>query len=289
MAKRSIILLLGVCFPMVLFAVRTQSETDDPNQTRKSTDSKETLDWDMIVKERMKASEEFFERWQKIEAEKMKWSKEFDERTRGLIGEQKIRALKQRRRESDKFSRQYKLARDQYNEKLAKLGLGRLVSREKKHEMSIKMRRDFIYEKYAIGTTEEKWKLIKTKLERIRELRKQLFSAVQLSHAGGPSEKRSGSRISTRARAETFPWSIQWKGKPDYELTEARKLAEQLVALVERSNTTPQAFRVKMDALRNARAEEAELKKSELSKVRNELRELLTTREEAALVLSGFL
>ena len=112
---------------------------------------------------------------------------------------------------------------------------------------------------------------------------------MQLSLDGGPSEKRSSSRIRTRARAETFPWSIQWKGKPDYEQTEARKLAEQLVALVERRNTTPQAFRAKMDALRKERAEEAELEKSELSKVRNELRELLTTREEAALVLRGWL
>jgi hypothetical protein len=243
----------------------------------------------MIVKERMKASEEFFERWQKIEAEEMKWSKEFDERTRGLIGEQKIRALKQRQRESDKFRKQYKLAREQYHEKLAELGIGPLVSRQQKHEMSVKMRIDFIYEKYAIGTTEEKWKLIKPKLERIRELRKQLFSTVQLSLAGSPSDERSTSPIRTRARAATSPWSILWKGKPDYKLTEARKVAEQLVALIERSNTTPQAFRAKMDKLRKLRVEEADFKKSELSKVRNELRELLTTREEAALVLTGFL
>jgi 3-methyladenine DNA glycosylase/8-oxoguanine DNA glycosylase len=78
---------------------------------------------------------------------------------------------------------------------------------------------------------------------------------------------------------------MQWKGRADYEPTEAQKLAEQLVAYVDRKNTTQQAFKVKMDALRKARAEEAELRRSGLFKVRQELRELLTTREEAALVL----
>ena len=55
--------------------------------------------------------------------------------------------------------------------------------------------------------------------------------------------------------------------------------------MLKRRNTTPQTFRAKMDALRKARAEEAEIKELELSTVRKELRELLTTREEAVLVL----
>ena len=145
MAKRRIIVLLGGCLSIALCAVRTRSETDDPNQTRKSTDSEDTRDWDMIVQERVKAYEEFFERTLKIEAEKMKWSEEFNERMRSTPPDQQLRALKQRQREEDKFDRQYKLARDQYHEELAKLGLGPLASRQQKREMASKKLREFFY------------------------------------------------------------------------------------------------------------------------------------------------
>jgi hypothetical protein len=241
----------------------------------------------MIEQERMKAYEEFFERWQEIEAAETKWSEEFNERMRGMPPDQQLRALKQRQRESDKFKRQYKLARQQYNEKLAKLGLGPLASRsrEQRREMLAERVRQMLMQKHALGATEEKWKLIKPKLERIRQLHEQTISTVRISPTARTDNKATGRRTRTGARPEGFQWWMPWKDKAGAERTEVRKLAEQLVILLKRRNTTPQAFRAKMDALRNARAEEAELKASQLSKVRKELRELLTTREEAALVL----
>jgi hypothetical protein len=135
----------------------------------------------------------------------------------------------------------------------------------------------FIYEKSALrafGATEEQWKLIKAKLEKVQQLREQANSTVGLSLAGGSSD----------TNAPTWQWKRPWKDKVPSELTEAQRLTKELIALVERKNTTPEAFRRKMAALRKARSEEAEFKR-QLSEVRRELREMLTTRQEAALVL----
>lgn len=283
MTNKKLGLMLVLCCSIAFFTVRTQSETDDPNQTRKSKDSE--YSWDIIVQERIKAYEDFDERVRKIDAQAKKWREEFNELLRSMPIEQRLRALKQRQKEDDEFSRQYKLARDQLHKELAKLGLGPLVSREERREMASRRQREFFYVKHALGVTEEKWKLIKPKLERIRQLHEQTKSTVRISPTERPGDKMTSGRTRPGSRTEAFEWWMHWKDKAGAERTEVRKLSEQLVVLLKRSNTTPQAFRAKMDALRKARAEEAELMKLQLSEVRKELRELLTTREEAALVL----
>ena len=155
-------------------------------------------------------------------------------------------------------------------------------------ERAAKIRKEFLYEKSALGATEEQWKVIKAKLERVQHLRKQATSVVGLSLAGGSSDNDTNLRARARPNVPTFQWKRPWKDKTPDELTEAQKLAKQLIALVERKNTTPGQFRRTMAALRKARREEAEIERN-LAEAREELREGLTPRDEAALVLMKWL
>lgn len=188
----------------------------------------------------------------------------------------------ERKRESAERRRQRELK----NRELAKKGRGPLIGTEQRRknlrEKAAERRKEFSYQKAALGATEEQWKLIKAKLEKVRLLRGQANSLVGVFLAGGSNDR------GTRANMLAFQWKRPWKDKAPDELTEAQRLAKQLVVLIGRNSTPPQAFRLKMDALRKARGEEVELNR-QLSEVRRELRELLTPRQEAALVLMKWL
>jgi uncharacterized protein YllA (UPF0747 family) len=89
-------------------------------------------------------------------------------------------------------------------------------------------------------------------------------------------------------------WSWRWfkpsESKGPDELTESERIIEELINLVKAKNTTVEEFKLEMDALRkirNRQEDEKKKKKEELSKALQELREVLTTRQEAALVLMG--
>ena len=125
------------------------------------------------------------------------------------------------------------------------------------------------------------------KLEEVRYFRDQARSTVGM---GLTSSSSSGTKSdnSTSRNVPTWQWKQPWKDKSPDEMTEAQKLAKQLITLVENNNTTPEQFRSKMDALRKARKEEDQIKK-QLAEAQKELRELLTTRQEAALVLMKWL
>ena len=71
-------------------------------------------------------------------------------------------------------------------------------------------------------------------------------------------------------------------------MTEAQRLAEEIRILLEKKDTSQEVFRRKVAALRKARSNEAEIQK-QLVEARRELREGLTTRQEAVLVLLGWL
>ena len=150
-------------------------------------------------------------------------------------------------------------------------------------ERVAKERKEFLRENYALGASEEQWKVIKAKLEKVRLLREQARFTVGVSLTSS-----SGSRAGARANVPVFQWKRPWKGKAGSELTEAQKLAKQLIALVESKYTTLEQFGRTMDALRKARSKEVEIER-QLADARKELREVLTTRQEAVLVLMRWL
>ena len=138
------------------------------------------------------------------------------------------------------------------------------------------------FAKIALGETEEQWKLIQPKLKKVIDLWYQANSTVGAGVSLGSSSGR------TEASLPKLQWERPWKYKPLFELTEAQRLARQLRTLLEKKGTTPQVFRRKIAALRKARSKEAEIQK-QLAEARRELSEGLTTRQEAVLVLKGWL
>ena len=267
MTKRSIILLLGVCFSVVVFAVRTQSETGGSNQTVKSPDAERSRNM--------------------TEQEKNKEHEKFVEHLRNMTPEQAIKALKEKERERAEIRRQRELREKELAKEERKPRIDRAQQNKEFQERVAKTRKEFLYEKSALGATDEQWKVIKAKLEKVRYLRDHARSTAGL---GLTSSSGSGTSLRTRARpkAPTWQWKRPWKNKTSGELTDAQKLAKQLIALVERKDTTPEQFRRTMDALRKARRRETEIEK-QLSEAREKLREGLTPRQEAALVLMRWL
>jgi len=141
--------------------------------------------------------------------------------------------------------------------------------------------------KTQLAGNEERWKLIQPKLKKVQDLRDQAHSStVQAGVSNDSSDSRTG------PSGPRLKWDRPWEDKPLSELTEAQRLATDLRTLLERKDTTPAAFRSKMAALREARSKDLEIARQlagQLTEARRELRQILTTREEAILVLLGFL
>ncbi len=257
MTKRRIILVSVVFFSIAVFTVQTLPQARSSNRTAKPPDAERLRN--MTAEERGKELEKRREQ-----------RKLYLERLQNMTEEERKRELAKRRR-------QRKLEFAQKKKERAKVDRSPLIDFEQRQKEAAERRKEFLMEKSLLGATEEQWKLIKAKLEKVekvRQLHKQARSTVIMSLTSS-----SGIRS-----VPTWQWQRPWKDKALSELTEAQRLTKQLIALVERKNTTPQAFRRKMDALRKARSEESELKR-QLSEARRELCDILTTRQEAALVL----
>jgi hypothetical protein len=198
----------------------------------------------------------------------------------------------ERQREAARKAKQLELEQAQKNKELAKEGRGPLTDHKKKQkeaqEEADEIRKGFLREKAALGVTEDQWSLIKPKLEKVRQLRDKANSKVGLSLASGSSDNEPNPRTGARTNVPIWQWDDPWKDKAPEELTEAQKLARQLIALVESKSATPEQFIRAMDALRKARRDEAEIEK-QLAEARRELREILTIRQEAALLLMNSL
>ena len=193
----------------------------------------------------------------------------------------------QRRKEAEKRRRQMELREKELAKGERKPRIDRAQQIKEFQEEVAKIKKEFLYEKYALRANEEQWNIIKAKLEELRYFRDQARSTVGI---GLTSSSSSGTKSNSSARRNvpTWQWKQPWKDKNPSELTEAQKLAQQLIALVENNNTTPEQFRRKMDALLKARKEEEHIER-QLAEAQKELRELLTTRQEAALVLMNWL
>ncbi len=165
-----------------------------------------------------------------------------------------------------------------------RLGLPDLKRKQEKKEAN-ERRRGRLIEKYALKATEEQWKIIEPRLKRVRLLRDQARSTVGLFLV---SSSVSGSGRTKGAMIPTMQWNPSWKNTPTAELTDAQKTANRLMDLVDKDHTTDEQFRRQMGSLRQMRKKEARLKE-ELIEAREELRQRLTPRQEAALVLMGWL
>jgi hypothetical protein len=193
----------------------------------------------------------------------------------------------ERRKEAAERRRQLELREKELAKEERKPRIDRAQQIKEFQERAAKVRKEFLHEKSALQATEEQWNIIKAKLEEVRYFRNQARSTVRI---GLTSSSSSGTKSDSSARRNvpTWQWTEPWKDKDPSELTDAQKLANQLITLVENNNTTSEQLRRKMDDLRKAKKEEDQIERK-LAEAQKELRELLTPRQEAALVLMNWL
>jgi len=163
--------------------------------------------------------------------------------------------------------------------------------RKEAQERADKEKAEFLHEKAALSPTPEQWEAIKPLLVKIRQLRGRPVSMTGVSLTSSTSGGRNGSRGRPVA---TWRWSKHWRGKPSSEWTEGQRTADELIDLVGNGRTSEEAFARKMQALRECRRQEAAKKKTDnieaaIAKTQQQLRALLSTRQEAALVLMRWL
>ena len=278
MTKHRIILVSVVFFSLTVLTVQTLPQASISNRTVKPPDAERLRN--MTKEERKK---EFAKRREqlKLYSERLRnmtdaeRKKEFAKRRR-----QKKLESEQRRKEHEEERRRWELGREQ-----------RRLDREQRYKEFQKrvaeMKKEFLREKYALRPTEEQWKIIKPKLEKVQRLRNQARSTVGVFLTSS-SGSGTSSRDSRSANLPNWQWKISWKDKAPAELTEAQKIANELMDLVDNKNTTAEEFKQKMDTLRKSRSKLENIKR-QLSEAQQELREVLTTRQEAALVLKKWL
>jgi hypothetical protein len=133
-----------------------------------------------------------------------------------------------------------------------------------------------------LGATAEEWKVLGPRVMKVQELARQsagggpgmMFGPMGRRGAGGPGMGGPGSdRPGGRGMAM------------NRELTEVEKIQEELQTLLENTTATPEQIKQQVTKLRASR----EKAKQELAKAQQDLRQVLTVRQEAQLVLMGML
>ncbi len=137
-----------------------------------------------------------------------------------------------------------------------------------------------------LGATAEEWKVLGPRVMKVQELARQsgggpgmMFGPMGRRGAGGPG--MGGPRTAG-------PGSDRPGGRGmamNRELTEVEKIQEELQTLLENTTATPEQIKQQVTKLRAAR----EKAKQELAKAQQDLRQILTVRQEAQLVLMGTL
>lgn len=156
--------------------------------------------------------------------------------------------------------------------------------------------------KQALEVDERQWKAIEPKLKKVRACRAQAFVGIGLPFqssftssvvplpggAGGQSfgggfaggfQFQAGGGQGTVAHSSS-PWQ-DFGRQP----TEGERICEELQLLLQVPGAGPDEIRLKLDALRKAR----EKARKQLVKAQQELRKVLTFRQQARLVLMGLL
>jgi len=140
--------------------------------------------------------------------------------------------------------------------------------------------------KQALRVTEWQWKVIKPRLDKVEYLSKQ--ARVSITPASFRRSRGSGSpnnQQSVPKVEEGWKWSKAWEKKNPGELTEGERACEELLLLLEDKDSNQEEIEQKVEALREVRKEAGK----QLAQAQQELREVLTFRQEATLVLMRLL
>ena len=126
--------------------------------------------------------------------------------------------------------------------------------------------------KENLGVAEDEWKVLQPKIDAVQKVQMQ----QRMSGMGSMFGRRRSTEGQQQPAAAAAP-------EPPKSETEGK--TRELQTLVDNKDSDPKVVKAKLQELREAR----EKAKLELKKSQDELRELLTPRQEAQLVLMGIL
>jgi hypothetical protein len=148
--------------------------------------------------------------------------------------------------------------------------------------------------KQVLGATAEQWKNIEPKFKKVQALLRESrisIAPVSYSTAGGAAGGEGAPLKETNTEETRSVNRPSWKWlKPSVEkgpgnLTEGEKTCEELASVLQNEDASEGAIRQKVQAVRNIREEAVK----QLAKSREELRKVVNERQEATLVLMGWL
>lgn len=132
----------------------------------------------------------------------------------------------------------------------------------------------------SLGVDEKEWEVLKPRIEKVQTLSRQLrWGMRDPARRFGRRGMRQGGEAGTRRERRGGP------GARDREQTAVGKAADALRKILENKEAKPAEIKAGLDALRQAK----EKLSDELAKARKALREVVTMRQEAQLVLRRLL
>ncbi len=168
-----------------------------------------------------------------------------------------------------------------------------------------------------VGATEEQWRQIGPRFRELEAVRRRTYSSISVFAGGGtasggsagggyggaPSSGRNEGgtrRIPRSDRNVRYPQSVRpstgvspslsgWlrpsQRRAGGQITEGERLCEELLDLIDRADATSEQIREKMAQLAAHRRRAAE----EVKEAQEALRQVVTRRQEATLILMGYL
>ena len=133
--------------------------------------------------------------------------------------------------------------------------------------------------KEQLGAKDEEWKVMEPRLQKVLDLSRQ----VDRPGRSGMFSRRGGRR-GREADTDGRPRRGQ-AAASERETTAVEKAADELQNLLESESAKPGEIKAKLTALREAR----EKVKQDLAKAQQDLKQILTVKQEARLVLAGLL
>jgi len=126
-----------------------------------------------------------------------------------------------------------------------------------------------------LGATVDEWKILQPRIEKVQQLQRQSRGGLRgLFGMFGRDRGRRGGPPDRRREGET-----------ERERSDIEKKTEALRSLLEDESASADSIKAALGALRKARANA----QKELAAARKELREIVTSKQEAQLVLIGIL
>jgi hypothetical protein len=132
-----------------------------------------------------------------------------------------------------------------------------------------------------LGATAEEWKVLGPRVMKVQELSRQ-------TGGRGPGMMVFGRGMRGGSGGPGGPGGPGGRGPVvvmNRDLTEVEKIQEELQTMLDNTSATPDQIKAELTKLRAAR----EKTKQELAKAQQDLRQVLTVRQEAQLILMGML